>query len=103
MSIKSFRHDGLRRLFFSYDVSGVPPSIVAKLRIILSLLDHSNSIQDFEHLRSIRVHIAMEESTCRATLFIEDTYRLLFSVVFSDHETGTSEKKIEITDLDLAN
>lgn len=46
MTIKKFRHKGLKRFFASGDKSGIPPAFVTKIGLILDLLDAAAKSED---------------------------------------------------------
>ncbi len=44
--IRSFRHKGLKRLYEKGDARGVPPEMLAKVRVILADLDAAETPED---------------------------------------------------------
>jgi proteic killer suppression protein len=56
--IRNFRHKGLQRLFEHDDGSKLPPDMVARIRLILSVLDAAQEIEGMDipnfHLHSLK-------------------------------------------------
>jgi proteic killer suppression protein len=56
--IRNFRHKGLQRLFEQDDGSKLPPDMVARIRLILSVLDATQEIEGMDipnfHLHSLK-------------------------------------------------
>jgi proteic killer suppression protein len=46
--IRNFRHKGLQRLFEHDDGSKLPPDMVARIRLILSVLDAAQEIEGMD-------------------------------------------------------
>ena len=92
MTIRSFAHKGLKRLYSEDSEKGVPPDSVDKLRKMLAYLD---DMQDPEELRALplwKVHPLTGDRKGTWSLSVTRNRRLTFRI-------DTAER--EICDLDL--
>ncbi len=56
MSIQSFRHKGLKRLFEADKARGLPANQVDKIKDVLAALDTAETIEDMEVMPGWRLH-----------------------------------------------
>jgi len=75
--IKSFRHQGLRRLFETGSTSGIQASQVKRLRLQLAALDTAKTIEDMD-IPGFRLHSLKGEMQGRWSIAVNGNWRITF-------------------------
>jgi proteic killer suppression protein len=75
--IKSFRHKGLRKLFESGSAAGVQPNHAKRLRLQLTALDSTQTIDDME-IPGFRLHPLKGELAGRWSITVNGNWRVTF-------------------------
>ncbi len=75
--IQSFRHKGLRKFFESGSAAGIQPHHAKRLRMLLTALDTSHSIDDMD-VQGFRLHPLKGEERGRWSVWVNGNWRLTF-------------------------
>lgn len=75
--IKSFRHEGLRRLFETGSATGVQASHAKRLRLQLSALDTTQAIEDLD-IPGFRLHPLKGATRNRWSITVNGNWRITF-------------------------
>lgn len=78
MSIKTFRHKGLRRLYHDDDASGVQPEWADNLRHMLHVIDTASSVRDIGQFPGWKLHPLKGDRKGSWGLTITGNWRLTF-------------------------
>ena len=92
MTIRSFTHKGLRRLYSEDSGKGVPPGTVDKLRKMFAYLDNMQDAEELRTLTAWKVHTLTGDRKGTWSLSVTRNRRLTFRI-------DTTER--EICDLNL--
>jgi proteic killer suppression protein len=77
--IQSFRHKGLRLLFERGQKKGVPPELVARLRIVLADLDAATDVHELS-LPGYRLHPLKGELKGFGSITVSGNWRVIFQI-----------------------
>ncbi|MDO9209606.1 MAG: type II toxin-antitoxin system RelE/ParE family toxin [Deltaproteobacteria bacterium] len=91
MKIRNVAHRGLRRFMQQNDVSGLPPSVVEKVRNILTFLQEMEDAQELRDVPSWNAHQLTGDRKGSWSLTVTRNWRITFRI---DQTEG------EILDLD---
>lgn len=91
MKIRNVLHRGLRRFIERNDTSGVPPSVVEKVRNIMTFLQEMESAEELRDVPSWKVHQLTGERKGTWSLTVTRNWRITFRI---------DRAKREIFDLD---
>jgi toxin HigB-1 len=91
MKIRSVLHKGLRRLIEADDGSGLQPSVIPKLRRMLSFLQDMQREEELKAIPSWKAHRLTGDRKGTWSLFVTKNWRLTFRI---------DGDAIEIVDLD---
>lgn len=80
MTIRSFRHKGLERLYTENSGGGVPPDTVGKLRNMLAYLDNMEDPEELRALEVWKVHTLTGDRKGTWSLQVTANYRLTFRI-----------------------
>jgi proteic killer suppression protein len=75
--VKSFRHQGLRRLFETGSTSGIQVSQAKRLRLQLAALDTAKTIEDMD-IPGFRLHSLKGEMQGRWSIAVNGNWRITF-------------------------
>ena len=75
--IKSFRHKGLKRLFEQDDGSKVPPAMLPRIRLILSLLHAAEVIEGMD-VPTFRLHPLKGDLKGFFSVIVRANWRIIF-------------------------
>ena len=75
--IKSLRHKGLRRFYEDDDRRGLPPDMVERIRIILTALDQTKTIEQMER-PSFRLHALRGKFQGFWAVTVRANWRIIF-------------------------
>ena len=75
--IKSFRHKGLKRLFEQDDGSKLPPAMLPRIRLILSLLHAAEAIEGMDVL-TFRLHPLKGDLKGLFSVTVRANWRIVF-------------------------
>ena len=75
--IKSFRHKGLKKLYYTGSQQGVKPEQANRLRLILARLDASQSHQDMD-LPGLNLHMLKGEYKGYWAVSVSGNWRVIF-------------------------
>ena len=75
--IQSFRHKGLRKFFESGSAAGIQPHHAKRLRMLLSALDTSQSLEDM-NVPGFRLHPLKGSEQGRWSVWVNGNWRLTF-------------------------
>jgi proteic killer suppression protein len=89
--IRNVRHRGLKRFIERDDASGLSPSVVEKVRNIVSFLQEMQNVQELSDVPSWKTHQLTGDRKGTWSLSVTRNWRITFSV---DQTEG------EIVDLD---
>ncbi len=92
MTVRSFTHKGLKKLYWEGSAKGVPPDTVDKLRKMLAFLDDMQDLEELRALTAWRVHTLTGDRKGTWSLSVTRNRRLTFRI-------DTAER--EICDVDL--
>jgi proteic killer suppression protein len=92
VTIRSFTHKGLRRLYSEDSGKGVPPGTVDKLRKMFAYLDNMQDAEELRTLTAWKVHTLTGDRKGTWSLSVTRNRRLTFRI-------DTTER--EICDLNL--
>jgi toxin HigB-1 len=91
MRIRNVSHRGLKRFIERNDASGLSPSVVEKVRNIVSFLQEMQDVQELRDVPSWKAHLLTGDRKGTWSLSVTRNWRITFSV---DQTEG------EIVDLD---
>ena len=91
MRIRNVLHKGLRRFIEKDDASGLDPSVVAKVRRMVSFLQDMASEEELRTVPSWRVHLLTGDRKGTWSLFVTRNWRMTFRI---------EREELEIIDLD---
>lgn len=91
MKIRNVVHKGLRRLIEDDDASGVQPTVVEKLRRIVSFLQDMGREEELKSVTSWKAHQLTGDRKGLWSLFVTRNWRLTFRI---------DRQEVEIIDLD---
>ena len=77
--IKTFRHNGLRRLYETGGTSGVQTSHVKRLRLQLTALDTAQIIEDMD-IPGFQLHPLKGEMRGRWSISVNGNWRITFDI-----------------------
>lgn len=77
--IKSFKHKGLKKLFYKGDTTGVNPNHIKKLRLILRRLNNAYVINDLD-IPGYRLHSYTNMDNAWS-IDVSGNYRILFQFI----------------------
>jgi proteic killer suppression protein len=83
--IRSFRHKGLERFFFSGSKAGIQPAHAAKLRRLLAALHEANSPKAMD-IPGWRLHELSGDLKGHWSVWVNGNWRLTFRFVKDDVE-----------------
>lgn len=75
--IQSFRHKGLRKFFESGSLAGIQPHHAKRLRMLLTALDTSQTIEDM-NIAGLRLHPLKGSQQGRWSVWVNGNWRLTF-------------------------
>jgi proteic killer suppression protein len=75
--IKSFKHKGLQKFFYTGSVAGIQPDYKQKLRIRLTALDTATRIEDMD-LPGFRLHPLRGDKKGWWTIDVSKNWRIVF-------------------------
>jgi proteic killer suppression protein len=75
--IESFRHKGLKKLYFDADRSGIAPQSVARITMILSMLETAESAEEL-NLPGLRLHKLSGNRKDTYSLTVRANWRITF-------------------------
>ena len=78
MSIQSFRHKGLRRLFEDDDASKIPAEFKDKIRKMLAALDEADRVDQTQALPGWRLHPLKGDRKGFWAMMVSANLRLVF-------------------------
>ncbi len=90
MKIRNVNHKGLRRLITEDNVSGVQPTVVSKLRRMISFLQDMEREEELSAMSSWKAHQLTGRRKGTWSLFVTKNWRLTFRI---------NQEEIEIIDL----
>ncbi len=80
MSIKTFRHRGLKRLVENDDPRRLPAAMVGKLRRVLTVLDQAAAPQDMDGMPGWRLHRLSGDLRGFWSVTITGNWRIIFRI-----------------------
>lgn len=80
MTIRSFAHKGLKRLYTEDHAKGVPADTVDKLRKMFSFLDTMQEAEELRALASWKVHMLTGDRKGTWSLSVTRNRRLTFTI-----------------------
>ena len=84
MSIKTFRHRGLKRLVENDDPRRLPAAMVGKLRRVLTVLDQAAAPQDMDGMPGWRLHRLSGDLRGFWSVTITGNWRIVFRMQDGD-------------------
>ena len=84
MSVKTFRHRGLKRLAENDDPRRLPSAMVGKLRRVLTVLDHAARPQDMDGMPGWRLHRLSGDLRGFWSVTITGNWRIIFRMQDGD-------------------
>ena len=78
MIIRKFRHRGLRRLYESDDLSGVPSQFAGKIKAILAALEFADDIAQVATMPGWRLHPLRGERKGEYGITVTRNWRITF-------------------------
>ena len=81
--VRSFRHKGLQRLFQHDDGSKLPPDMVARIRLILSVLHAAQEIEAMD-LPTFRLHPLKGKLKGYYSVTVRANWRIIFRFAGDD-------------------
>lgn len=75
--IQSFRHKGLRKFFESGNAAGIQPHHAKRLRMLMTALDTSQSIEDM-NIPGFRLHPLKDSERGRWSVWVHGNWRVTF-------------------------
>ena len=75
--IKSFRHKGLRQLFYTGSTSGVQATHATRLRMQLAALDTAQTLEDMD-IPGFRLHPLQGDRRGRWSITVNGNWRVTF-------------------------
>ncbi len=91
MKIRNVIHKGLRRFISDDDASGLQPSVVAKVRRMISFLQDMEREDELRTIPSWKAHQLTGDRKGLWSLFVTKNWRMTFRI---------DQTEIEIVDLD---
>jgi len=86
MEIRSVAHRGLRRFIQHDDASGVPPSVVERVRNILTFLQEMEDAQELRDIPSWRAHQLAGDRKGTWSLAVTRNWRITFRIDQAERE-----------------
>jgi proteic killer suppression protein len=86
VKIRSFAHNGLKRLYTEDSAKGVPPDTVDKLRKMLVYLDNMEDPEELRALTAWKVHTLTGERKGTWSLSVTRNRRLTFRIDTAERE-----------------
>jgi toxin HigB-1 len=86
VTIRSFAHKGLKRLFTEDSAKGVPPECVDKLRKMLGYLDNMEDPEELRALPGWKVHTLTGDRKGTWSLSVTRNWRLTFWIDTPERE-----------------
>jgi proteic killer suppression protein len=80
MRIRGVVHRGLRRFIQRDDASGLPASVVEKVRNILTFLQEMRDVKELRDIRSWRVHQLSGDRKGTWSLAVTRNWRITFGI-----------------------
>jgi proteic killer suppression protein len=80
MTIRSFAHKGLKRLYSEGSAKGVPPDTVDKLRMMFAFLDTMQEVEELRALTVWKVHTLTGDRKGTWSLSVTRNRRLTFTI-----------------------
>ena len=80
MTIRTFAHAGLRRLYLRDQTRGLPPAVVDKLRKMLAFLQDMESAEELRALPGWRAHQLTGDRRGMWSLHVTANWRLTFRI-----------------------
>jgi proteic killer suppression protein len=75
--IASFRHKGLKKYFESGSLAGIQPAHAKRLRMQLTALDTSQTIEDMD-IPGFRLHLLKGSAKERWSIWVNGNWRITF-------------------------
>ncbi|MGB8840874.1 MAG: type II toxin-antitoxin system RelE/ParE family toxin [Aliidongia sp.] len=91
MKIRNVVHKGLRRIIEDDDASGLQPTIVAKIRRMISFLQDMEKEDELRMVPGWKAHLLTGDRKGTWSLFVTKNWRMTFRI---------DRNEIEIIDLD---
>ena len=86
VTIRSFAHKGLERLYADDDTKGVPPDTVDKLRKMLAFLEEMEDPEELRALPSWKAHTLIGDRSGTWSLSVTGNRRLTFRIEPAERE-----------------
>jgi proteic killer suppression protein len=80
MKIRSVLHRGLRRFIQRNDASGLAPSVIEKVRNIVSFLQEMEDAQELRAVPSWKAHLLSGDRSGTWSLIVTPNWRITFRV-----------------------
>jgi proteic killer suppression protein len=77
MTIESFRHKGLKRLYDADDASKLPADMTARITLILTALDAADTVKDMDH-PTFRLHALKGKMKGFWAVTVRANWRIIF-------------------------